>query len=628
GKAGDQVLNDMIMDGSGDFYATGYTTGSNGNDIFTVKLSGTTFTEFTIFDGAGNSHDEAHCIGIDPSGFVYAAGFTEGGTTLASRDAIVIQYNSSGTQQWEKIYNSPVNWGDVIYSIKVSRCGHLYVTGSSEKSNTEADAVIARYKQPGHITTPAQLMMRDGYYDAGLEPNNNDDIYQSPDIWLRRFADGGTEHQNPDYSVTNQNKVYARIFNTGCSVSSSTGTELRLFWTRARTDEAWDDDWFYWDMTGSPSPNNWAYDKSDMITKRPLGAEITISNPNFLPSGSSPVSIPSIAPLSSYVISPVTWVAPNPDWYDENNGQMSGSGIYPVVCLLARLTATGDPINNEVNPGTIKKNVQNSNNVVTRNTYLTDNDNYYVYNPPLPPGYNTATVGVVNLKPIPRKVNIDVNNITPAGNPAFSNYGSLHVVMSNDLVSVWAVPQAGSGFSVVEPGRFNITADAGASFNGLMLAPYSLYNIGLQFNFNQNISVEFPLDYAFELRQLPGDSTDEDSSYSSTIYYIRVETNVISAFTAPTSTGEVPQGQQEFSLYPNPSNGHTTITYELTGEQEVSIEISDISGKIVKAVKTNETQQPGKYSIMFNAGDLAAGVYFCTLKYGSNQSVQKLVIQK
>ena len=81
----------------------------------------------------------------------------------------------------------------------------------------------------------------------------------------------------------------------------------------------------------------------------------------------------------------------------------------------------------------------------------------------------------------------------------------------------------------------------------------------------------------------------------------------------------------EFSLsqnYPNPFNPSTTILFNIPSERGVrrwgvstSLIIYDIMGNEVK-VLLNHQLQPGSYSINFDAGGLASGMYFYKLISG------------
>lgn len=79
--------------------------------------------------------------------------------------------------------------------------------------------------------------------------------------------------------------------------------------------------------------------------------------------------------------------------------------------------------------------------------------------------------------------------------------------------------------------------------------------------------------------------------------------------------------------YPNPFNPSTTIEYVIPRAGHVSLKVYDMLGSEV-ATLINEEVKPGRYSINFNAGNLASGVYFYRLESGNFASVQKLILLK
>ena len=98
------------------------------------------------YNGSGNSNDEAHSIVVDGSGNVYATGW---GWTAQGLDYITIKYNSSGVQQWVQTYNGPGNSLDETSSIAVDGSGNVYVTGRSTGSGTDYDYATIKYSSSG-----------------------------------------------------------------------------------------------------------------------------------------------------------------------------------------------------------------------------------------------------------------------------------------------------------------------------------------------------------------------------------------------------------------------------------------------------------------------------------------------
>jgi len=79
--------------------------------------------------------------------------------------------------------------------------------------------------------------------------------------------------------------------------------------------------------------------------------------------------------------------------------------------------------------------------------------------------------------------------------------------------------------------------------------------------------------------------------------------------------------------FPNPFNGVTTISYSLTSNETISIEVTDVAGKVI-TVLNEGTKGAGTYTTTFNSSDLEAGVYFYTLSNGTSSTTKTMTITK
>ncbi len=98
----------------------------------------------------------------------------------------------------------------------------------------------------------------------------------------------------------------------------------------------------------------------------------------------------------------------------------------------------------------------------------------------------------------------------------------------------------------------------------------------------------------------------------------------------------IPNDNSQFSVvkryelkqnYPNPFNPATRITYTLLHPGEVSLKIFDMLGKEV-ATLVQEFQAAGTYTIDFNAGNLAGGIYFYRLQTGEFVATRKMLLMR
>ncbi len=77
-------------------------------------------------------------------------------------------------------------------------------------------------------------------------------------------------------------------------------------------------------------------------------------------------------------------------------------------------------------------------------------------------------------------------------------------------------------------------------------------------------------------------------------------------------------------IYPNPAAASTTINFVLRQPSRVNIAIHDMMGRVVKKVQ-DRFFTDGPHSVTWNAADLPAGVYLCTLETGSARLAKTLV---
>ncbi len=128
--------NSIAVDGSGNVYVTGSSTGSGTDfDYATLKYNSSGILQWLKrYNGPINSSDYANSIALDGSGNVYVTGQSPG--SGLSYDYTTIKYNSSGDSVWVKRYNGPANSTDNANSIALDGSGNVFVTGQSEGNST------------------------------------------------------------------------------------------------------------------------------------------------------------------------------------------------------------------------------------------------------------------------------------------------------------------------------------------------------------------------------------------------------------------------------------------------------------------------------------------------------------
>ena len=92
---------------------------------------------------------------------------------------------------------------------------------------------------------------------------------------------------------------------------------------------------------------------------------------------------------------------------------------------------------------------------------------------------------------------------------------------------------------------------------------------------------------------------------------------------------EFPTSYSLSQNYPNPFNPSTTITFQLSKSNFVSLKVFDVLGREV-AVLVNEEKSVGEYSVRFDGSHLASGMYIYQINIGHGQFVQtkKMILVK
>jgi len=133
---------------------------------------------------------------------------------------------------------------------------------------------------------------------------------------------------------------------------------------------------------------------------------------------------------------------------------------------------------------------------------------------------------------------------------------------------------------------------------------------------------------------IPG--LERDSSYNVTltstnnqIYYLDYYVDSTTIFIVPNagvgiSNPDVAE-ENKFGVYPNPSNGNSSIEYTLENATSVSLSIYNVLGENISQL-VNTNQKAGVYKYSTNDLNLVSGIYFITLITDGKASTQRLII--
>ena len=103
------------------------------------------------------------------------------------------------------------------------------------------------------------------------------------------------------------------------------------------------------------------------------------------------------------------------------------------------------------------------------------------------------------------------------------------------------------------------------------------------------------------------------------------------AYTYSASTGlqnnfpALPENHALLQNYPNPFNPSTTIYYSLKKSAWIKLIIYDLLGREIITL-VDEHQNPNTYAVLFNASDLASGIYYYQLQINNEMTEAKKML--
>jgi uncharacterized delta-60 repeat protein len=316
------------------------TFGVNNKNICRLNANGT--VDNTFQGNVNSPHTEISAIEEQTDGKIIIGGKFSLYNNISTNN--IVRVNSNGIFDSSFMTGlgytgqiSPGPWG-IIYNIKKTLNNKILVIGNYQFYNNIGRNSISRLNLNCNLSPTFDLIVKDSSDDTGIEPNTvTPYMWMSDNIWIRNYNDNGLEHQNPVYSATgNANFIRVRVINNSC-ITSLGNEQLKLYWAKASTALSYPNPW----MGG--------------ITYPPTGANM-----------GSPIgtlNIPVLQPGEETILT-FPWIVPNPNDYGTDGDQWH-------FCLLARITATNDPMTSTETTD-LNANVRNSNNIAWKNVTVVD----------------------------------------------------------------------------------------------------------------------------------------------------------------------------------------------------------------------------------------------------------------
>jgi hypothetical protein len=103
-------------------------------------------------------------------------------------------------------------------------------------------------------------------------------------------------------------------------------------------------------------------------------------------------------------------------------------------------------------------------------------------------------------------------------------------------------------------------------------------------------------------------------------------TQAASVSVVVTSTRQADDAVVAMSVFPNPAQGESTISYQVQGgAQDVAVRLTDLLGREVRTLLAAK-QNAGFHNLKVAGGDLAVGVYLVKVQVGDKVATRRLAV--
>ncbi len=538
------VAWDLAVDAGGNVFVTGQSSNGTNDDYATVKYNSSGIQQWAkIYNGPANSVDYSFALKLDAAGDIYITGNSAG----ISNDYATIKYNSAGTELWVQRYNGPVNGVDYALDISVDNIGGIYVTGASVGSATGTDYATIRYS-----TTGSQL-------------------------WVVRH--NGPANSN-DFGTNVTADSSGNCYVTGYTRSSSGGFDFTTIKYNISGTQQWIQN-YNGSANDTDKTTAIAVDRYGMVYVAGTSEETSNGfDYTFIKYSQPPPGPPLIAPLNNATGVPVT---PLFDWTDIPNTNKYWLRVSTSPLLI-------NPV--------ISDSSLTSSQFAAAYGVLALNTTYYwqVH------GINQAGIG--NFY---QKWNFTTTPNPPPAAPVLVSPPNGSTGQSLTPLLNWNDVSGATSYSVqvsVNP-SFSTTI---VNQTGLATSQYTV-PLGLLQN---NVT--------YYWRANAG-SANGSGPWSSAWSFV---TGLVGVQLLGT---EIPKEYSLFDNYPNPFNPVTNIEFSLPEFSSVKLVVFNILGKEI-GVPVNEQLNAGTYRAEWNAADYPSGVYFYRIKTDGFTDTKKMILIK
>jgi|GEM_PF-6357242 len=430
----------------------------------------------------------------------------------------------------------------------------------------------------------ADLITKDNWGDPGFEPNNLssmgtwNDIWGSPDLWNCR-TNGCTGHENPGYlnPATNDNYMRVRIKNNGCGTSLP--AKMHLYWTLGSTMEYW--------------PNAWT---TDQLCNLDAGKEITPS---------AGLNIPALNTNQEYIITQA-WDPVDPTQFTCMTLLPHSDGK-PMICFLSRIVSNDDPMYNEQLNVQAGPNVINNNNISTRNTSILALQGNKTY--PIKGGVVTQLIK--NDFEVAQNFDLVIDAVNNTIGTTFTDIGSILMTLDDQLWQDWAnggFQNTGIEIYDIEKHQIKVLNGVLARISNIEIPPQTYREVEFCYYLNEEVDAELQFEYLLSQQLSEEPNVPLGTSCQ---YIVRINSDDGSYKTSESDIASryVQSKENQYRLIPNPVNNNAVLSFYTQQTDNLSIEIIDITGRVLKNIILEQIHS-GNNSKIINFDFLNGGIYF------------------
>lgn len=219
GSTGMDSGNGVAVDSSGNIFVTGSayadfegaTYAGGYGDIFLVKYKTDGTKEWSKLWGTAND-DYGQSVAVDGDGNIYVAGYTsgalDGGTKTGGFDVYLTKWNSDGSKAWTKLWGTVSD--EICHGVAVDGDGNIFVTGYTYSGSFEGytnaggkDIFLTKLNSSGTIVWTKQWGTSSDDFGYSVAVDGDGNIFAAG--WTTGELDGNTTSGGEDIYLTKWN---------------------------------------------------------------------------------------------------------------------------------------------------------------------------------------------------------------------------------------------------------------------------------------------------------------------------------------------------------------------------------------------------------------------------------------